>query len=112
MSLIDGSPRARRGRASLDPNDVCCEIYNPGAEEITFRSVHPDRDLHWFHGKPPKHWALLRCKPQDWVFLPHQHYIATVPSGSQEVTVVKNFGDAMFKGNKLPSAPEVRRRLF
>lgn len=99
----------RKHRPALDPNDVCCEMYNLGAEEITFRSFHVLREKHWFNGYPPKHWMEIKLKPGEWAFFPHQYYIGTVPSGSKEIKVLKNFGDAMFKGNKHPSAPEVRR---
>lgn len=103
---------ARLGRAALDPNDICCEIYNPGSEEITFVNIHTDRHIQHFHGKGPKHWAVIRCKPNEWVYLPHQKYSGSVPSGSEEIRVIKNFGDEMFKGNKHPSRPEVQRKLY
>lgn len=102
----------RVGRPAADPLDVCCEIYNPGREEITFRSFHPERDLHWFSGRPPTHWAEIHCRPGEWCFLPHQYYTGTVPSGSAEIQVVKNFGDRMFIGEKHPSPPEVRKVQF
>lgn len=102
---------SKKGRPALDPNDIHCEIYNPGDEEITFKSYHRMRNVHWFQGKPPRHWLVIKCKPQDWCYLPHQHYIGEVPSGSKEIKVIKNFGDQMFIGNKYPSAPEVRRKF-
>lgn len=102
----------RTRKPALDPNDLCCEIYNPGKEPITFTSYHPKKLQHYFadprtgiqHG--PNHWAVAVCKPNEWVFLPHQHYTGSVPSGSQEIRVIKNFGTRMFKGETKPSAPE------
>lgn len=118
MSLLKKLFRAGRSRPALDPNDICCEIFNPGKEPITFKSYHVNRDNHCFidprtgiqHG--PKHWLLAVCKPGEWVFLPHQYYKGEVPSGSKEITVIKNFGDEMFRGNKFPSPPENRKTLF
>lgn len=101
-------------KPAVDPNDVCCEIYNPGGEEITFTNDHPRIALWrmWYFGKPPHHWGVIKCKPGEWVFLPHQYYVGTVPSGNQEIKVIKNYGAEKFKGNKLPSAPGVRRKFF
>lgn len=101
----------RSMKPALDPNDICFEVYNPGKEEITFTSYHVLREEHFFFNRPPRHWMQLKCKPGEWLFLPHGYYIGTVPSGSKEITVTKNFGDQMFVGNKYPSAPEVRRKF-
>lgn len=93
--------------------NMCCEIYNKGDEEITFTSVHPEWAKMAFFGKDAAFWYKFSCKPGEWVFLPHSQYIWTVPSGDQEYQVVINVGDAMFKGNKLPSRPEVQKtRIF
>lgn len=93
--------------------NLCSEIYNKSNEEITFTTYHPEWKKHFFFGLPPKNWFMLKCKPGEWVFLPHSMYIATVPSGSQEIPVIQNFGEMMFQGNKLPSRPEAAKtRVF
>lgn len=97
---------------ALDPNDICCEIYNPGSEEIVFENYSHEHALKTFRHPltgeliPPGAHNRIVCKVGEWVFLPHQHYNGTVPSGSEQITVIKNFGDAMFTGNRYPSAPE------
>ena len=103
---------ARRPKPALDPNEICCEIYNPGPEDITFTNYHRARDRQHYLGKPPEYWMRFICKVGEWVFLPHQYYIGTVPSGSKEIRVVKNFGDMIGVGNKLPSRPESKKTRF
>lgn len=108
--LIEADPKTSAKTALLPAVEhLCSEIYNPGSEEITFTTYAPDWQNHFFLGKPPLYWRVLRCKPGEWCFLPHALYIATVPSGSAEIKVVQNFGDAMFRGNKLPSRPDVQK---
>lgn len=88
--------------------DLCREIYNPGAEDIVFDNIHPMRARMWFHGKTPNYWMRLVCRPGEWIFLPHGMYTGTVKSG-RPITVVVNFGDNMFIGNKHPSRPEASK---
>jgi hypothetical protein len=92
---------------------LCWECYNTGKEEITFTTTHPLwRKMHFF-GKHPREWAKFKCKPGEWVFVPHMNYILSVPSGAPQIQCLVNLGDAMFKGNKLPSRPEVSKmRVF
>lgn len=92
--------------------NMCMEVYNKGHEEISFSSTHPDRARMNFFGMGAEFWKALSCKPGEWVFLPHGQYNASVQSGSQEILVVVNVGDAMFKGNTLPSRPEVKKMQF
>lgn len=82
----------------LDPNLICCEIYNLGKETITFKNMIQT----WLPD--------IICRPDDWCFLPHQYFTGSVPSGSEEIKVIKNYGDQKFKGNKLPSRPEAKLR--
>lgn len=104
----------------LEPGieNLCCEIWNDDrnnspAEDITFTSSHPRwREMRFF-GKSPLDWYQFKCKPGEWIFLPHGRYIWTVPSGNLAYRVTINVGDAMFKGNTLPSRPEaVKVRSF
>lgn len=81
--------------ATFDPKLVCCEIYNVMKEDITFENMTKK-------GSP-----IIICKKDDFCFLPHQYFKATVASGNPEIRVVMNFGDNMFKGNKKPSNPEI-----
>lgn len=79
----------------LDPNMIPCEIYNPGRETILFTNmIFPNGAQH------------IQCKPDDFCYLPHQYYTGVVPSGNQEIRVIKNYGDAKFLGNKHPSSPD------
>lgn len=89
--------------------NLCSEVYNSGREVMTFTSTHPDRHRMFFFSLPPDFWNRLECKPGEWVFLPHSQYIMTVPSGNQAYQSIQNFGDAMFKGNTLPSRPEAAK---
>lgn len=92
--------------------NTCCEFYNQTGETVTFTSFHPEKRKMHFHGKPPQFWNVIICKPDEWVFLPHGCYLATTESGRPAKGVL-NFGDAMFKGNKLPSRPEAKKiRVF
>ncbi len=94
--------------------NLCCEVYNPGTEKnwnpkeetAIFTSRHPNRHNHYFFGLPPIEWFRIECKPYEWVFLPHGDYIVSFPSGNQSYRMIINVGDAMFKGNKLPSRPD------
>lgn len=97
--------------AKLPPGleNMCCEIYNPGNETISYINIHPQRGQMFFFGLPPAFWNRLECKPGEWVFLPHGMYRQEVPSGHQAYRIVINFGDMMFKGNKLPSRPEAAK---
>lgn len=88
----------------------CCEAYNDGSEDIVFKSIHPEKHRMHFFGKPPTFWEQFECKPGEWVFLPHLMYTGETKSGSP-CKVVWNFGNAKFKGNKLPSRPEVKTRF-
>lgn len=92
--------------------NTCCEFYNQTGEDVTFTSCHPQKRNMHFNGKSPKFWSVIVCKPGEWVFLPHGLYIPTTQSGRPAKGVL-NFGDAMFKGNKLPSRPEAKKiRVF
>lgn len=89
--------------------NMCIEVYNKGSETVTFKTCHPEWEKMAFFGKSPKFWAQAQCKPGEWIFLPHQLYIAEVPSGSKEIPVVVNIGEKMFKGNTLASRPEAQK---
>lgn len=84
-----------------DTREMPAEVYNKGYEEVIFTSNHPSIMRRIFKNK-------IVCKPNDWAFLPHGFYIASTKSG-RPCNVVLNFGDQMFKGNKLPSRPEAKK---
>ena len=93
------------GKGAAEPNDVHCEIYNPMKEPIFFERMeyHARRRLEMGLEPGPQ---KVGCKPDDFCYLPHQWYVVSTKSGAP-ITLVKNFGDEMFKGNKRPSAPGV-----
>lgn len=111
--------RARISKTEVGAMENCCvEIYNKMDEDITFISNHPNWQNHYFvhpttgiqHG--PLYWKQAVCKPGEWVFLPHGLYNGFTKSG-RPLTVVMNFGNEKFKGNKLPSRPEAKKvRVF
>lgn len=122
-SNLKGLHLARAGkRLPGTINDLCMEVYNPGTDaifkkpnpiafDIRFVTCHPDWKRMHFLGQPPTFWAEFVCKPNEWIFLPHSSYIKTFWKDGKEhhvdaYQVVVNFGDAMFKGEKLPSRPE------
>ncbi len=85
--------------------NLCWEAYNDGAEDVTFESYHPQWQSMHFAGLGPEAWRKFICKPGEWVFCPHRCYKVSTASG-RPIRLVQNFGDAMFKGNKLPSRPD------
>jgi hypothetical protein len=116
----------KKSETQLPPavENMCCEIYNPGREKnwnpidytIRFTSFHETKMNHWFFGLSPKTWLEIECKVGDWVFLPHGQYMASFWRGGREHKLppnsyqcIVNMGDAMFKGNKLPSRPEAKK---
>jgi hypothetical protein len=85
--------------------DMAREVYNNSQCVIRFTSTHPEKHRMYFHGKPPLYWNVLECHPGEWVFLPHGMWDFTCTcKGTHDFTT--NIGDAMFKGNTLPSRPE------
>lgn len=102
--------------------NLCCELYNPGTElnqnkigyTLKLDSIHPQKHLMNFFGKGPEFWNMIKCEPGEWVFLPHGLYMPTYWRNGQEdkgvlhYNMIMNFGDGMFKGNKLPSRPDVK----
>lgn len=90
-NLIDKNGRSH----ASDHNRICCEVYNRGKEPIMFINQENNLDI-----------KILQ--PDEFLFLPHKYFIAFTPSG-EPCNVVLNHGDQMFKGNKLPSRPEVKK---
>jgi hypothetical protein len=74
-------------RGVYDPNLLSVEIYNTMKEEITFIEMNTP------------HPRIIKVKPDDFCYLPHQYFIGSVKSGAP-ISVVKNYGDNKFIGNK------------
>ena len=102
--------------------NMCCEVYNPGTEKnwnarafsMLFESFHETRMAHHFFGMEPAYWLRFVCHPGEWVFLPHGQYSVTYWNGTkqehpEQYRSITNVGDAMFKGNKLPSRPDEKK---
>lgn len=82
------------------------EIYNPNKFPIEFRR-NKDMDQYVSSSFIPLGPELAICKPDDFLYLPHIYYLVSgvgIPDGTP-IDVIQNFGDSMFKGNKLPSRP-------
>jgi len=109
LQTLAADPYGIHGKLPAVLENMCCEVFNKGSETITFKNDHPEKANHFFFNKPPAFWEQFDCPPGEWVFLPHGRYIASVPSQSKEIQVVINMGDAMFKGNKLPSRPDLKK---
>lgn len=94
----------KKQKAVFDEHLVCREIYNPNAYSIIFsRNKVQDRLI--IASKIPLGAETIICKPYDWVFLPHGYYLAKASNGADLINCITNFGDAIGKGNKLPSLP-------
>lgn len=99
-----------KAKQNIDPNMVCCEIYNPSLEELIFTETRPVWVPVVIMPDGKKAPQIIRCKPQGFCFLPHQYYTVTNQSGAP-IKLIKNFGDEMFKKNTLPSRPDVKKVL-
>ncbi len=96
------------------------EIYNGGEENglnkkgetMTFVTYHPEWKRFYFLEQGPMFWHSFKCPVGAWIFLPHAMYVMTVPSGNPAYRALVNYGDSMFKGNKLPSRPEEKKTRF
>lgn len=94
---------------------TCREVYNPNKFDVIFtRNI--DKDLYILRAGIPLGEIRMVCKADDFLFLPHGYFFAKgdgVPNGEM-ISVITNQGDAMRKGNKLPSPPiaETRRKFF
>jgi hypothetical protein len=97
----------RKFKPALNPNDIRVEMYNPNDFEIRFTRM--DDYIPWLQKQGlsigP---AIVTCKPDGFCILDHQWYVMHgVPGKHSKIKpLIKNFGDAIGKGNKLPSAPE------
>lgn len=82
------------------------EIYNPNSFAVDFvRSK--DMDQYVRSSLIPLGPEFARCEPGGWLYLPHAYYVASgvgLPLGTP-VSIIQNFGDEMFKGNKKVSLP-------
>jgi hypothetical protein len=96
----------RNKNATYDPNMVCYEAYNNSGFEIEFQSQRSE-DIGTKYFK-------FRIKNDDFAFVPHNYYTVFgleksgnryLPNGTP-LNILRNYGDAKFKGNKTPSSPD------
>lgn len=95
-----------KAKGVFDEMLVCREIYNDNDFDIIFtRQTQFDR---YILDAGIKLGAMIMvCKAKDWLFIPHAYFTTKASNGADIYNVVVNFGDNMFKGNKLPSLPVV-----
>lgn len=93
----------RNKTATQDPNLVCFEAYNNSGFELEFQSQRSE-DIGTAYFK-------FRIKNDDFKFCPHGYYIVRglekngqryLPDGTP-ISILKNFGDSKFQGNKKAS---------
>lgn len=98
----------QKGKVVNDEMLVRREIYNPNKFAIEF-NLNAKMIGYIAASNIPLGPSRLICKPDDWLYLNHGYYIAKgvgIPDG-EIISVVTNYGDSMFIGNKKVSLPGV-----
>lgn len=96
---------------SFDVREKCWEAYNPSKHTVWFENTH-----YWPASRNSTP-ALIKLEPGKFAFLPHSYYTVWVgfvgnKNPDDRVTLIQNFGDMMFKGNRLPSRPDEQKLYF
>lgn len=95
---------------SFDPNERCFEVYNNSFKTVFFENCHYNpREK----ALTP---ALITIPPDGFGFIPHAYYNFWYGfvgnTDGTKVNLIVNYGDMMFKGNKLASRPEKQTKFF
>lgn len=85
------------------------ELYNPNDFDILIERDR-NRVSHIVNSRIPLGPERAVLKARDWIYLPHGYFIFTASNGAPVFDVITNFGDAIGKGIKNPSRPEVKLR--
>lgn len=95
---------------TIDPNEFCCEVYNPNLQTLFFVNDHYNPIE---RAKGPR---IVKIPHDSFGFLPHRYFICYVGyignTNGDKVTCVVNHGDMMFKGNKKLSRPEEKVNYY
>lgn len=87
------------------------ECYNPNAFDVIFTLI-PSKIPYVASQGIAVGNARVVCKAGGWATLNHSYYMVTASNGADHIDVIRNYGDAIGKGNKLPSAPLEEKHLF
>lgn len=88
----------------MDSSLIEVEHYNPNKFAVEF--IRDDRHFHYiYQNKIPIGPRRAVLKPDDWLVLPHQYYIAKSINGPEVFSLTTNLGKTKRTGNKLPSLP-------
>ena len=87
---------------SIDPNEQSYEIYNPNKFNVVMQNCHPNPDERILT-------PVIFIGSDDFAFIPHRYYTPWIEkignSKTEKFTMIENYGNDMFVGNKKPSAP-------
>lgn len=97
-------------KAVIDEHLIRFEVYNPNNFTVIFTLMKDKLD--WIRkNRIPAGDDVIRVKPDSFAILNHAYYIAAASNGAELISVIKNYGNEIGKGNKHPSRPEISGRF-
>jgi len=87
---------------SIDPNEQSYEAYNPNKFNVIMQNTHPNPDERF-------QLPIILIGADNFALIPHRYYTPWIgkigQSSTEKFTIIENYGNDMFVGNKKPSAP-------